>query len=90
MGLQQIIAKTEEVGYEAAMLNVGGGRQVLAPSVRNSSRCIIDDMEMAEEIFNRIAFSIPKVFHDSELVRMNERLRFLRYDPGEYFRPHCE
>ncbi|KAF8246605.1 hypothetical protein K440DRAFT_553242, partial [Wilcoxina mikolae CBS 423.85] len=24
------------------------------------------------------------------LTRMNERLRFLKYGPGEYFRPHCD
>lgn len=28
-----------------------------------------------------------EVFH---LTRLNERLRFLRYDGGEYFRPHCD
>lgn len=28
-----------------------------------------------------------EVFH---LSRLNERLRFLRYDGGEYFRPHCD
>lgn len=30
---EELIKETEEIGYEPALLNVGGGNQILAPGV---------------------------------------------------------
>ena len=35
-----LIKKTEDQGYEPALINVGGGHQQLCPEVRNNERCI--------------------------------------------------
>lgn len=77
---------TEELGYEVALTNVGGGKDRLIVDVRNSSRVIVDDEARAEELFGRLEPFLPPVWAGRRLVGLNERLRFLRYDPGEYFK----
>ena len=95
---QQLIELAERKGYEAALVNIGGGRQKLMSDVRNNDRCIIDDPETMEVIWQRIL----SVCQDRELlhgpyrdqtafaVGLNERMRILRYDPGTYFAPHFD
>jgi len=84
---QQWIQITEERGYSAALLNLGK-EQVLVTDVRNNDRCMIDDVDMAQKIFERIQTYLPKVWKNCQLVGLNERLRFLRYDPGQKFESH--
>ena len=84
-----LIELTEKTGYETALVNVGGGRQIMMTDVRNSERCIIDSEELAGELFKRIEKYLPQVFKNKhKIIGLNERLRFLRYDPGQYFLPH--
>jgi hypothetical protein len=84
---QQWIEMTEKRGYIPALVNIGP-RQVLMTDVRNNDRCIIDDEKMAQIIFDRIKSYIPNTWKECELVGLNERLRFLRYDPGQKFEEH--
>eukprot|EP00927_Polykrikos_kofoidii_P013843 TRINITY_DN16015_c0_g1_i1.p1 TRINITY_DN16015_c0_g1~~TRINITY_DN16015_c0_g1_i1.p1 ORF type:complete len:264 (-),score=28.83 TRINITY_DN16015_c0_g1_i1:217-1008(-) len=85
---QQLIAATERQGYDAALLNMGGGDQVLARGIRNGSRKIVDDEQLAQLMFDRTARFLPQLFSGRPLVGLNERLRFLKYEPGEYFIQH--
>eukprot|EP01040_Poterioochromonas_malhamensis_P009504 gene9504-10320_t len=91
---RQWLQQTENKGYEAALVNVGGGRQKLITDVRKSSRCIIDDEERCAELWQRIRSFIPDDLliqdHGVRATGLNERLRFLRYDPGDYFAPHLD
>ncbi|KAJ1557234.1 hypothetical protein HK096_008401 [Nowakowskiella sp. JEL0078] len=87
----QLIAATEELGYEQALLNVGGGRQILATDVRKSSRCIVDSPKLAAKIWERIKEFSPKVWPGyGQVIGLNERLRFLRYDPTDEFKQHYD
>jgi len=81
------IKLTEERGYTPALVGFGT-QQVLMPDYRNSGRCIVDDVDMAKILFERIKSYLPDTWHDYKLVGLNERLRFLRYDPGQYFAAH--
>ncbi|CAF3941245.1 unnamed protein product [Rotaria sp. Silwood1] len=85
---QDWIELTEQHGYSPAKVNIGGGREKLITDFRDSSRCIIDDVNMANVLFQRIESFLPKVYNGYHLVGLNERLRFLRYDPGQKFEPH--
>eukprot|EP00299_Pterocystis_sp_00344_P014288 c7070_g1_i2.p1 GENE.c7070_g1_i2~~c7070_g1_i2.p1 ORF type:complete len:240 (+),score=32.47 c7070_g1_i2:84-803(+) len=85
-----IIELCESRGFEEALLNVGRGRQVLAKDVRDSARCIVDAPELAEMIFQRVSPFIPKQFSNQHVVGLNERLRILRYDQSQVFRPHFD
>ena len=79
-----IIEWTESFGYVKASL--GNGRVV--EQVRKSDRCIIDSDELSQVLFNRIEKFLPKKWNGESLTGLNERLRFLRYYPGGYFKPH--
>ncbi len=90
----RMIRETESKGYEAAMLNVGDGQELLDTDIRKGSRCIVDSPEQAAEIWNRVRDCVPAVWKHRgtswEVVGLNERLRFLRYSPGDYFISHCD
>jgi predicted 2-oxoglutarate/Fe(II)-dependent dioxygenase YbiX len=64
----------------------GGGRNF----DRNNQRCIIDSKERAGFIWERIKNYIPETWKSHPVVGLNERLRFLKYSPGEYFAPHFD
>ncbi|CAF1012035.1 unnamed protein product [Rotaria sordida] len=83
------IKLTEERGYIPALVNIGV-REVLMTDVRNHDRCIIDDVDMANILFERIKSYLPEIFKNYKLVGLNERLRFLRYDPGQQFKGHMD
>lgn len=87
---RHLIAETERRGYIAALINVGGGRQELMTDVRNNTRCIVDSVPDAAEIYRRIEQWLPKTMDRRKILSVNERLRFLRYDPGERFLPHFD
>lgn len=93
-----LIAATEETGYSPALINVGNGRQVHEPDVRNSLRCIIDDPAFASELWSRISHCLPPAHpfisgYTSKPrpfgpVQVNERMRFLKYSAGDFFATH--
>ncbi|KAH0534055.1 hypothetical protein FGG08_007344 [Glutinoglossum americanum] len=98
--VQATEARTNGV-WEPAMVNVGGGHQKLSLKTRNCGRVIWDDQELAVRIFERVRGHLPEleVLEVSrprskgqrfKLTRPNERLRFLRYEAGNFFRAHCD
>ena len=70
---QMIIDAAEAKGFEEALLNVGGGQQILANEIRKSLRLMVDDVRLTEEIFNRIRNVLPKTYFGCDLVGLNER-----------------
>ncbi|XP_077999261.1 uncharacterized protein LOC144452113 [Glandiceps talaboti] len=84
------IRRAEEKGLEMAMINIGGGREQLRPEARNNFRCYIDSFEESERIWERVKQFVPKTWIGHKALGLNERLRVLRYDPGEYFGPHWD
>jgi hypothetical protein len=81
------IKLTEERGYSPALVNVGT-HEIVMTDFRNNDRCIIDDIHMANILFERIKSYLPEKWENYKLVGLNERLRFLRYDPGQKFEKH--
>lgn len=93
-----MIAASEGRGYDQALVNVGYA-QILDQTYRNSMRNIWDDRATAAEIYRRIAphmpsdterhsFGYPVEPARLQCEGLNERLRFLRYDPGDFFSEH--
>ncbi|KAI1300388.1 hypothetical protein EDD11_006212 [Mortierella claussenii] len=88
---QALIARSESVGYEIALVNMGStGEGVHVPGYRDGQRCIIDDIPVAAELWKRIHHHVPQVYKKRPVVGMNERLRFLKYAPGDKFQPHMD
>lgn len=95
--------------WERAMINAGGGRQIMSVDSRKSGRIIFDSSDIADRLLGRlmpfmrecqidVVKNLPLVTglgpakrgEALQLSRLNERLRFLRYEGGDYFRPHWD
>lgn len=101
---QQLIRLAEDQGFDRATIEGPGGKQIMCGDIRSCGRCIIDDINIADLIYERILKAIrgtqfeEKVIHkqkeDGEsriittAVGLNERLRFLKYTKGHFFAPH--
>ena len=85
----RLLALTHQRGYERALVNIGGGRQAQIDDVRKSGRCILDSPGFAKVLWQRIGHMMPHMGRGKGWpIELNERFRFLRYVPGDYFRPH--
>ncbi|KAF4151412.1 hypothetical protein CNMCM6069_003888 [Aspergillus lentulus] len=93
--------------WDRAMINTGGGGQVLATVQRKCGRIIVDTPELADKLLARLmpflkeegvdhirnqplVTGLEGVGKAYRLCRLNEKLRFLKYEGGEYFRPHWD
>jgi hypothetical protein len=92
--------------WRAALVNIGGGFEVEIPHYRKSERIIWDNQEIVDRLWARLVTvpeiqeelstlrgfavraSMQTVTHD--FYRVNKRLRFLKYTPGQFFKPHCD
>lgn len=101
--------QTNAPAWERAMINAGGGKQIMSVDSRKSGRIIFDSPDIAQRILDRLEpfmrdLNLDKI-HNRPLVTglgparrgetfhlsaLNERLRFLRYEGGDYFRPHWD
>ncbi|PVI06742.1 oxidoreductase domain-containing protein [Periconia macrospinosa] len=105
--LLNVVESTTDGEWERAMVNVGGGFQMLYEDTRKCGRIIHDNEELAAKLWARLESAVPEihVLHDWERVtglgpwkrnetwkmtRLNERMRFLKYVGGEYFKAHCD
>ena len=99
----ELIQFAEDNGFETALLNAGAA-QIIATDIRKSKRCMVDDPHLAEALYSRIQHLIPATLmkpryngqrYNGEAVQyravgLNERLRFLRYQEGDYFTQHMD
>jgi hypothetical protein len=83
------IRLSESLGFDDAPINTGFG-QVVVKGVRDNARVILDDPALAESLWDRAREYVPAVFDRSDVVGLNERFRFYRYDPGQVFKWHCD
>jgi hypothetical protein len=88
--------------WERAMVNIGGGQQKLLLDTRNCGRIIWDNQEIVARIWKRVEGFVPELqrldkwpavtgirVRKGEVwkcTRLNERMRFLKYTSGEYFK----
>ncbi len=83
------IQRAEQHGFEKAMVSSRHGA-VINLNVRNNDRVIVDDPELAEQIWQRIKHLLPVMQQGREIRGLNERFRFYRYTEGQVFRWHCD
>lgn len=83
--------------WKPALISVGVGLEASAPGYRESDRIIWDQQVIAERIGGRIMqaegvrkllASFPKPAGEGlwKFRRINERMRFLKYSPGQFFK----
>jgi predicted 2-oxoglutarate/Fe(II)-dependent dioxygenase YbiX len=84
-----LVRLAESVGFSDAPITTGHGFE-MRPEVRNNTRVILDDRQRAEALWDRVAPFAPPRRGTREAVGLNERFRFYRYEPGQYFRWHYD
>ncbi|KAI1820294.1 oxidoreductase domain-containing protein [Xylaria intraflava] len=81
-----------------ALVNMGGGYEIEISDYRKSSRIIWDQQEIVDRLWDRMV-TVPEIREQLstvpgnssyEFYRVNKRLRFLKYTPGQFFRAHCD
>ena len=82
-----LITRTENIGYSDAMI-VSDGKQIAAREIRNNKRVIIDDENLAAEIWSKVRVYVPETLEGCKAIGLNERFRFYRYEPKQMFRLH--
>ncbi|KAF7350371.1 alcohol dehydrogenase [Mycena venus] len=103
--LSAFLAQAEASGpWEVAQVNAGQYAYT-DTSYRNGERLIYDSFELSEKIFEKVrphlqdieeieqttyVNGVNKAIQKWRMVRLNERLRFLRYPKGGFFRGHCD
>jgi len=84
-----LIKLSEETpeNYEIAKISYDD-EQIIDTSYRNNQRWLNFDKKLAETFFEKIKSYIPIEFEGNPVSCLNERLSFLKYSAGEYFRAH--
>ncbi|TPX62638.1 hypothetical protein PhCBS80983_g00266 [Powellomyces hirtus] len=87
---KELIRHTESKGYVPALLNMGNGKEAYKPGIRKSSRCILDAPDIANTIYMRLQDVLFSNSTDAstQIIGLNPRLRFLRYEEGDVFQRH--
>ena len=86
---RSLIALVEGIGFDAAPITVAGGF-LHAPEFRNNTRVMLDDPERAAWLWERVRAHVPLEREKMTAVGLNERFRFYRYEPGQFFRWHMD
>ncbi|KAK7431921.1 hypothetical protein QQZ08_001540 [Neonectria magnoliae] len=92
-----------ESAWRPALVSLGPGWEAPAPGYRESDRIIWNQQTVVDRLWERCAQSEglrellaevppqpPMGGGKWEFRRYNERMRFLKYSPGQYFKPHCD
>jgi prolyl 4-hydroxylase len=85
-----LIERIEAIGPTAAPITTAHGFK-MRPDIRNNTRVMIDDAELAELIFQRVHATVPVTTHGNwRASGANERLRCYRYTAGQRFALHYD
>lgn len=85
----EFIQMAEGIGFGDAPITTSQG-PVMRKDVRNNSRVMKDDFEIAERLWQRAEPWVVSPWRGREAVGLNERFRFYRYEQGQLFAPHYD
>lgn len=86
---RDLIGHTELQGYDEAPITTAMG-PVRNPGFRNNTRVMEDDFELAGWLWERLGELVPAELEGWRAIGLNERLRYYRYEPGQFFRWHMD
>ena len=84
-----LVERAERVGFHGAPITTHRGA-IMMKRRRNNDRVMIDDIELAATLWDRLSALPPDHLYGRDAVGLNERFRFYRYDPGQAFRWHMD
>lgn len=80
---QRHIEKCESLGFGEATVNTSVGA-IVNTKMRSNERVIVDDIPAAFNLWEKFKLFIPDAYG------VNERFRYYRYEPGQYFDWHFD
>ena len=83
------ILAAETVGFRTAPINSSAG-VVMREDVRNNERVMLDDIDLADRLYDRARPLLPPTWGRYVVCGLNERFRFYRYTSGQRFAPHID
>lgn len=86
---QELIRKSEASGFEKALVNTPDG-PVRMEGLRNNDRLILEDEDLAAQIWGEIAPYVPQDMGEYQAIGLNELFRIYRYDVGQEFNWHYD
>lgn len=75
---------------QPAVVNQEKEVAILEKNNQNSYRFIINNPNLAEELFDRLKPDLPTIYQGKTLLGLNTRFQFLKYQPDQYFKQHLE
>lgn len=85
----RLVRRIDAAGPEAAPISTAHGF-VMRPDIRNNTRVMFHDAELAADLFERARSSLPPLICGRRPVGANERIRCYRYEAGQRFAPHYD
>ncbi|KAM0523849.1 hypothetical protein ACHAPE_001101 [Trichoderma viride] len=100
-----VLEKPGDSPWKPALVSVAPGLEAAAPNYRNSDRIVWDTQLLVDRLWDRCAQAkglqelvaaapCPRPNRTSQgtwkFAGLNERMRFLKYGPGMFFRRHCD
>jgi len=81
------IAQSEQIGFEEAVISTDEGDRIMKDA-RNNDRILYDNPDLAATLFERALPWLPNEIDGWKPCGMNERFRFYRYTPDQFFKWH--
>ncbi len=81
--------KIDASALSMATVNTPRGPQLHA-AIRNNERFMEDDHALAATLLERVREHAPPEVLGMRLCGVNERMRYFRYKPGTWFKPHSD
>ncbi len=82
-----LVERVEAIGFEDAYI-ISNGERIVAKEIRNNQRVILDDLDLASELWGKITSTLSLKVEGWFPVGLNERFRFYRYTENQLFRLH--
>ncbi|MFT5819073.1 MAG: hypothetical protein ACI8ZM_000295 [Crocinitomix sp.] len=83
----ELIQLSQKIGYEEATVTTYEGQKMIK-GIRNNTRVIKTDFDIAEEFWNKINPFISPTTDGSTAIGVNEQFRFYKYEKGQRFNKH--
>jgi hypothetical protein len=84
---KDFISLGDAIGYTSPTVKTPRGEMV-RNDIRNNGRAIIDNIEMANELFEKFKDKLPSDIDGWKLKGLNEQMKIYKYDVGQQFKMH--
>ncbi|HEX2569785.1 MAG TPA: 2OG-Fe(II) oxygenase [Polyangia bacterium] len=84
---EELIHRAEARQFAPAPVNTNRSL-LLYPALHNLTRVVLEDPKLAAGLWRRLGRGVPRHWGPWRAQGLNERLRFFRYEPGQYYLWH--